>query len=212
MLDRWALKLIKPSLTGIAKQLNKRNIHANQVTVTGFAIGMMALPALAMEQYGLALLLILLNRLSDGLDGALARLQQPTDVGAFLDIVLDFIFYSGVVFGFALANPSQNALAAAGLIFSFMGTGASFLAFAVLAEKRGINSLNYPNKGFYYIGGIAEGTETILVFVALCLWPQKFVVIAWSFAAICYLTTIIRVLSGYYTLRSSEQPTENYDA
>jgi phosphatidylglycerophosphate synthase len=201
MLDRFALPILKAPLNSAAQVLDKKGVRADSVTVVGFVIGMLAIPALLMQFYFFALILILINRLCDGLDGALARKQGASDAGGYLDIVLDFIFYSGVVFGFALANPEQNALAACGLILSFMGTGSSFLAFAIMAERKNIKNMHYPSKGFYYLGGIAEGTETIGVFIALCLFPTYFAVISWSFALICAVTTVTRIVGGYYSIR-----------
>lgn len=200
MLDKWAIALLHKPLLGAAKTLNSFSITANQVSVTGFFIGMVSLPLLAFNLYLPAFLCILLNRICDGVDGHLARLNTPTDAGGYLDITLDFVFYSAVVFGFALADPDQNSLAAAALIFSFVGTGASFLAFGIMAERRAIKSLTYPNKGFYYLGGLAEGTETVLFLIAICLFPRHFPTLAWSFATICYITTLIRIISGYKTL------------
>ena len=205
MLDRWSLKLVKPPLQQAAKLAVDNNISANQISWAGFAIGMCAIPMLALEQYGIALLLIALNRIADGLDGTVARMTQSTEQGAYLDIVLDFIFYSGIVFGFALASPEQNALAASALIFSFMGTGSSFLAFAILAEKLKLHSMVYPNTGFYYLNGITEGTETILFFVMMCLFPAYFPVIAWLFFALCVVTTVTRVVGGAHTLAILEK-------
>jgi phosphatidylglycerophosphate synthase len=200
MLDRWSLKLIKPGLGLTAKKIHRVGVRANHVTIAGFFIGLTTVPLLAFELYGWALIALVLNRVGDGLDGELARLERATDVGAFLDIVLDFIFYSAVVFGFALANPAENALAASALIFSFMGTGASFLAFAIFAERRQLASMSYPNKGFYYLNGITEGTETIAIFLLMCLLPNQFALLAWVFAALCLITTIIRIISGVHSL------------
>ena len=149
----------------------------------------------------LLLLFILLNRLADGLDGVVARQTQHTDAGGYLDIVLDFIFYSAVVLGFLLANPAQNAVAAGVLMVTFMGTGSTFLAFASIAAKRGIENLDYPNKSLHYMGGLTEGFETILAFVLFCLWPQHFVVLAYVFATACWLTALTRLYSGYRTLQ-----------
>ena len=204
MLDSWTITLVRQPLIKGAKFLNRFGIPANHVTLTGFLIGMLAIPLLAIEQYYLALFCIVLNRISDGLDGALARMQTPTDAGTFLDVTLDFIFYSGIVFGFALANPTQNGLAATGLIFAFIGTGCSFLAFAIMAEKRKIKDMRFTHKGFYYLNGLAEGTETIIFLILFCLLPQHFSVLAWIFAGICYITTIVRIISGYRTLSSSD--------
>lgn len=201
MLDRWSLPIITPLLERVAGELHRKGVSANQVTITGFVVGMLVLPALALQYYSLSILLILFNRLCDGIDGALARRTGATDSGAYLDIVLDFIFYSGVVFGFALADPMQNALAAAALIFSFMGTGASFLAFAIMAERRAIKSMVYPSKGFYYLGGLAEGTETIVILLLCCLFSSYFTWLAYVFCVICWVTTVTRIVGGYHSLK-----------
>lgn len=200
MLDSWAVPRLAAPLRQLAKALQRRGVQPDQVTFVGFLIGMLAVPALAFEFYWLAMLLIIINRLCDGVDGSLARLTGPTDRGGYLDITLDFIFYASVVFGFALANPAENALAAAALITSFMGTGASFLAFAVMAQKRDIENIRLPNKGLYYINGLAEGTETIAFLIAFCLFPSWFSTLAYSFCAICVITTATRVYGGYHTL------------
>ncbi|MDE1340537.1 CDP-alcohol phosphatidyltransferase family protein [Vibrio aestuarianus] len=201
MLDRLSIKVIRAPLTLGARLLNKCGITANQTTVFGFIVGCFALPALVTEQYLWALLLIVLNRICDGLDGALARIQGITDSGGFLDISLDFLFYSLIPFGFVLANPEQNAVAGAFLIFSFIGTGSSFLAFAVMAGKRGIENPVYKHKSLYYMSGLTEGTETIACFIAFCLLPSHFSMLAYLFGAACWFTTATRIYSGFHTLK-----------
>lgn len=201
MLDRLSIKVIRAPLTLGARLLNKCGITANQTTVFGFIVGCFALPALVTEQYLWALLFIVLNRICDGLDGALARMQGITDSGGFLDISLDFLFYSLIPFGFVLANPEQNAVAGAFLIFSFIGTGSSFLAFAVMAGKRGIENPVYKHKSLYYMSGLTEGTETIACFIAFCLLPSHFSMLAYLFGAACWFTTATRIYSGFQTLK-----------
>ncbi|ODA22185.1 CDP-alcohol phosphatidyltransferase family protein [Photobacterium damselae] len=204
MLDRYAIKIIKWPLKTLAALPDKLGISANQVTITGFIIGLFTLPALAFQRYDLALVFIVINRLLDGLDGAIARRQGITDCGGFLDITLDFIFYSLVPFGFVLADPNNNAIAGAFLIYSFIGTGSSFLAFAIMAGKRNIESPVYKQKSLYYIGGLTEGTETIACFILFCLFPSYFSIIAWIFGALCWVTTVTRIWAGYQTLK--QQP------
>ncbi len=205
MLDRFSIKAIRWPVTQSAKLLDKAGVTANQTTLFGFAIGCLAFPALIWEQYYLALALIVLNRVCDGFDGALARLQGITDAGGFLDISLDFLFYSLIPFGFIIANPEQNAIAGAFLIFSFVGTGSSFLAFAVMASKQGIENPVYKSKSLYYMSGLTEGTETILCFIAFCLLPNHFAVIAYVFGAACWFTTFTRIYSGFHTLNNVEK-------
>ncbi|NCB61456.1 MAG: CDP-alcohol phosphatidyltransferase family protein [Gammaproteobacteria bacterium] len=196
MFDRQLITAARQPLQKIASGLLASGITANQMTVAGFIAGLTAVPLIITGHTIWALLSILLNRLADGLDGTMARLTGPTDRGAFLDSVFDFLFYSAIPLAFAFAAPEQNALAAATLIYSFVGTGCSFLAFAVLAAKRGITSMESPDKGFYYLGGLTEGTETILLFVVMCLFPAWFPVLAYGFAALCLLTIISRIATG----------------
>ncbi|EAQ65460.1 putative phosphatidylglycerophosphate synthase [Marinomonas sp. MED121] len=206
MLDRHFIKLLKWPLDTTANYLVTKQISANKVTVFGFLLGIMVIPSLAFQAYGLALFLIIINRLCDGLDGAIARQTQPTDLGGYLDITLDFIFYSAVIFGFALASPDTNALPAAFLIFSFMGTGSSFLAFAIMAEKRQIKQLDYGKKSLFYLGGLTEGAETIGLFIFICLMPAYFVYAAWIFASLCWLTTGTRIYASYLALKTDTKP------
>ena len=201
MLDPLARRLIDPPLNLMGEALAARGIAANTVTIAGFAIGLAAPLALAFEAYLLALAAILLNRLADGLDGAVARVRGPSDLGGFLDIVLDFVFYAGVPLGFALARP-DFALPAAFLLASFMGTASSFLAFAVFAAKLGLNTNRRGGKALYYLGGLTEGTETIACFVACCLFPALFPYFAYGFGTLCWLTTAFRLASGVQTFRN----------
>ncbi len=197
MLDRALLGLLRPLLHGAARRLAAAGVGADAVTLCGLALGGAAAVAIALRQPLLGLAFIAASRLADGLDGELARLTAPTDRGAFLDITLDFLFYASIPLAFALADPAANALAAAVLLAAFIGTGSSFLAFAVLAERRGLKSTGYPSKGFYYLGGLTEGTETIACFALMCLVPQHFAWWAYGFAALCALTIGTRLMAGW---------------
>lgn len=197
MIDARILPLQKAALQPLAERLSHRGVKADQISLVGFMAGVGAFVALCYGQWLAALLLILANRVLDGLDGAVARIQGPTDRGAYLDIALDMVFYALIPLGFAVAAPDVNALPAAVLIVSFVGTGSSFLAFSAVAAKLGRKAPEFPTKGIYYAGGLAEGFETIAVFVAMCLLPASFPVIAYGFAALCALTTVIRWRQGW---------------
>ncbi|HOZ63342.1 MAG TPA: CDP-alcohol phosphatidyltransferase family protein [Burkholderiaceae bacterium] len=197
MLDRAATALIKPAVNGLAGVFVRAGLSANQITLIGFLIGMVAAVLIATNAYLAGAVAILLSRLCDALDGAMARRTQPTDAGGFLDIALDFLFYAAIPLAFAVAQPQTNALAAAVLLAAFIGTGSSFLAFAIMATKRGLTSLDYPNKSFYFLGGLTEATETLVCFVAMCVWPQYFPEIAYVFAALCAATIVMRIGWGW---------------
>lgn len=196
MLDRAAHAALQPMLQAGARALARAGVGADAVTLAGFAIGLAAAAAIALQAYALGLALLLASRLADGLDGPLARLTQATDRGAFLDITLDFLFYASIPLAFAIAEPAPRALPAAVLLAAFIGTGSSFLAFAVFAERRGMASEAYPDKGLYYLGGLAEASETLICFALMCLWPERFDWWAYGFAALCALTIAGRIVGG----------------
>lgn len=206
MLDKFITPVIKPLLSPVVTRLHKLGITADQLTVLGFLVGMLALPLLAYEQWYAALAAIVFNRVFDGLDGALARhAQQSSSAGGYLDITLDFLFYAAIPLGFILANPAQNAIAGALLLAAFIGTGSSFLAFAIAAEKFQLDKPQFKYKSFYYLNGLTEGTETIALFVAFCIWPQHFVLLASIFATACAVTIFTRIYGGYHTLKQLER-------
>ena len=192
-----ALQPLQQRLLQLPAQILKNlRIKADQITLFGFLLGLLVVPALAYQAYSLALLFLLLNRFADGLDGAVARLTEPTDRGAFLDISCDFFFYAIFPLGFALADP-VNALPAAVLITSFVGTGSSFLAYAAIAAKRGDTAMDFPQKGLYYLGGLTEGFETIILFISMCLFPMFFPQLAYFFAVACAVTAVSRWYQGW---------------
>lgn len=197
MLDRAAVTLIKPAIDRLAAVLANMGVGPNLLTLTGFSIGMAAAALIATQHFLLAVMAILLSRLCDGLDGAVARRSHTTDAGGFLDIALDFVFYAAIPLAFAVADPQRNALAAALLLAAFCGTMSSFLAFAAIAAKRKMDNLAWPDKSFYFLGGLTEATETLACFVAMCIWPQHFTVIATVYAGMCLVTTVTRIWWGW---------------
>lgn len=201
MLDRYAIPLIRPPIAATARLLVRAGLGANTVTLLGFGLGLCAAILIASGAYSIGAVAILASRLCDGLDGAVARQTQATDAGGFLDITLDFLFYASIPLAFAVADPANNALPAALLLAAFMGTGSSFLAFATLAAKRGLQDLATPGKSFYFLGGLTEATETLAFFVAMCLWPAHFATLAYAFAALCGITIVTRIWWGWRTFQ-----------
>lgn len=200
MLDRFVTRLIRPAVTATAQVLVRTGVGANRITLLGFCIGLIAAVLIASHAYLAGAVAIFLSRICDALDGAVARQTQATDAGGFLDIALDFLFYASIPLAFAVASPDTNALAAATLLAAFVGTGSSFLAFATLAAKRCLTSLDYPDKSFYFLGGLTEATETLAFFTAMCLWPQHFAPLAYGFAALCAITIATRIIWGWRAL------------
>jgi phosphatidylglycerophosphate synthase len=204
MFDRVVLVAARPVLIGIGRRLAGWGVSADVLTTLGFGLGLFSAVLIATQAYTLALLPLLAGRLCDGLDGTVARLTAPSARGAFLDISLDFLFYASVPLAFAEANPADNALASAVLLASFIGSGSSFLAYAVMAEKQGLPNHATPAKSFAYLGGLTEGAETIACFVAMLLWPAHYSALALVFAALCAVTTLTRLAAGWRAFGGGE--------
>jgi phosphatidylglycerophosphate synthase len=196
MLDAYIRPFLDPSLNKMGRLLAHKGMSANTITVIGFGAGVVAILLIAHHMYLMAAGFIVFNRICDGLDGAVARVSGMTDLGGFLDISCDFIIYSGVIFAFAIAEH-ENSLWAAFLIFSYIGPITTFLAYAVMAEKKKVTTEIRGKKSFYYLGGICEGSETASVMVLLCFKPHWFQEVCAIYGAMCWLTTIGRVSSAY---------------
>lgn len=196
MLDATARKLIDPPLNALGKNLAARGVTADGVTLAGLALGLLAAVMIAIGLAGLALVPLLGSRIADGLDGAVARASQKTDFGGYLDIACDFLFYGAIPFGFVVMDPSANAIAGAFLLTSFYFNGTSFLGYAILAEKRGLETSAQGIKSLYFSNGLLEGTETIVFFVLLCLFPAYFAVMAWIFGTLCFATATLRLIAA----------------
>jgi phosphatidylglycerophosphate synthase len=202
MLDGWMRGMIDPALGRAGKGLAAQGVTADAVTLAGLALGLAAAGIIAVGGPGWAAALPLLaSRVADGLDGAVARVRGKTDFGGYLDIVCDFIFYAAIPMAFVLRDPSANAVAGAFLLASFYVNGTTFLGFAILAEKRGMETRARGEKSLYFTAGLLEGTETIGFFLILCLVPWAFAPLAWAFGALCFVTAAARVWLAVRTFR-----------
>ena len=201
MLDNRIRASIDPGPESHRSHLDQGWRESQRGDMAGFAIGLLAVLAISFEAYWTGLALLLASRLCDGLDGAVARIGGKTDLGGFLDIVLDFAFYGAIPLAFVLANPDSNAVAGATVLLAFYVNGASFLAYALMAEKRGVADNDRGSKSLLYTVGLAEATETIAVFCLWCIFPQWFAIIAYGFAAVVLVTTISRFALAYGQFR-----------
>lgn len=195
MLDGVMRRVIDPTVNRLGRILAARGASADGITLVGLALGLLSAGLIAAgAATGLALMPLLAGRLADGLDGAVARASQKTDFGGFLDIACDFLFYGAIPLAFVLRDPVANGAAGAFLLCSFYVNGATFLGYAVLAAKRGMETAGRGEKSLYFTAGLLEGTETIALFIAFCLWPAAFAPLAWGFGALCFITALSRVL------------------
>ena len=193
MFDRQIQKYTQKPLQFIAK-LFLKFISPNHMTLIGFSFGVLMCLSIIIDQYLLAVIFLFLNRLSDGLDGAMARLQTPTPLGGYLDIVLDFLIYGGFVLSFGITEQN-NTLLSMVLLFCYIGTGSTFLAkAAILPSLTNENLKEEIPKSFHYAVGLIEGTETIVFMVLCLLFPNLFIYFSFIFIILCLITIVFRII------------------
>lgn len=203
MLDSAVRKIINSPLNRAGKWLAKTGASANGVTLAGLVLGLLAAIFIASHAYGTGLVLLLLSRVADGLDGAVARATQITDFGGYFDIVSDFLFYGAIPLAFAIANPETNAIAAGVLLLAFYFNGATFLGYAILAERNKLSTNAKGEKTLYYADGLLEGTETIAFLILICVFPDLFELLAYIFALATFYTATMRVWHAYKVFGSA---------
>lgn len=196
MLDATARRLMDPTLNRWGRLIAGWGISADAVTMIGLGLGLLAALLIALGWPGLSLLPLLASRLADGLDGAIARATQKTDFGGYLDIAADFLFYGAIPLAFVLNDPATNGAAGAFLLASFYFNGTSFLGYAILAEKRGMETQSQGVKSLYFSNGLLEGTETIGFFILLCLFSGSFPLMAWVFGSLCFAGGMLRIITA----------------
>lgn len=200
MFDRSIQRLIQKPLSFLGKFLLKI-FQPNQITFIGFFFGIVMCFLIFIHSYFLAILFLFLNRLCDGLDGVMARQTSPSPLGAYLDIILDFIIYAAFVLVFSLENQI-NLLTGVFLLFTYICTGTTFLTQAIIQpqldySQQQDNTEDGIPKSFIYASGLIEGTETIF-FMFLCLiMPKAFPILGFLFSVLCLITAIARIIIFY---------------
>jgi phosphatidylglycerophosphate synthase len=193
MFDVALRRFVDPALNRIAVRIVDARISANMLTISGAGLALAAAFFISQSNFAAALGLILLNRIVDGLDGAVARIKGPTEFGGYLDTICDYIFYLSIPMAFGLMDP-VNQIPALLLVASFTLTAVSFLAFAAIAARHASDDSAHGPKAFIYSTGLMEGAETIAFFALFCLFPGFFPTLAIVFAALCLLTVVQRFI------------------
>lgn len=198
MLDTRARALYGPAIDRLAERVAGLGVGASTVTAVALAVGVAACVAVALEHWWVALVLWLVNRTLDGLDGAVARRGRPTDLGGMLDLLADFAVYGGFVVGVAIAVPDAR-VAGTVLLAAYVLNAVALLSFAALVEQR--RMARGDERSVPFTPGLTEGTETVLAYSAICVAPAHAPAIVWTFAALVLLTVGQRVARSARTLR-----------
>ena len=205
MLDTSARAVLAGPLDRVATVLDRPWITPDRITMAGLALGFGSAAAAAASWWGAALVLWLLSRLADGLDGPLARRRHASGIGStsgqaggFLDITADFVVYGAFVVGVG-QGWGGSLLPFLAVLLAYYLNGTAFLAFSSIAERTG-HTID-DDRSLSFFGGIAEGTETIIVHSLWVLLPGVAGPIAWVWAAVVGISVTQRIACGYRTLR-----------
>ena len=213
MFDSALRPLLDRPLARAAAVLDRPWLSPDQITVAGLVLGLGSAATAATQLWWVSLALWLLSRVADGLDGSLARLRRDrsprggagpgahSGAGGFLDITADFIVYGATVVGVAIgATAGQGAPWWPFLLvlLTYYVNGTAFLAFSSIAERTGRTIED--GRSLSFLGGLAEGTETIAVHSLWLLLPVFAWQIAVVWAAFVALSSAQRIVAGYRDL------------
>ncbi len=192
MIDKRIQKLIDPHLNFISSHLVRFGITANQITYFSLVFIIIIVFLIIYGETYLAIIFIILNRICDGLDGSVARIKGITKFGGYIDILADYTFYISVPLGFAIMSEN-NSFPTIVLLISYLLNSSSFLGLAAIKNFSKEKTDN-KNKSFFYSFGYIEGTETILFYLIICIFPNKYALLTYLFSFFVFYTTINRII------------------
>ncbi len=217
MFDATMRSVLDGPLRAAARTVDRAWITPNRISMLGLALGLGSALAAGLQWWALALVLWLTSRICDGLDGPLARLridggEAADEAGGFVDITADFVVYGATVLGVAIgvtASVGSGGYDASWIPFglvllTYYVNGAAFLAFSSIAERTGHRMDD--GRSLSFLGGLAEGTETIFIHSLWLILPMYAEQIAWVWAVIVGISATQRMIGGYLTLRRPASP------
>ncbi len=210
MLDASLRRLLDAPLDRVAGHLDRPGISPDRLTVLGLVTGLASAGCAAGQQWGWALVLWVVSRALDGLDGPLARRRlraapegagRVSGRGGFLDITADFVVYGTTVVGVAVGATAGHGAPwwpFLVVLLAYYVNGTAFLAFSSIAERTGRQ--RDDGRSLSFLGGLAEGTETILVHALWLVLPQHAAVIATVWGTVVLVSAAQRIAAGYRDL------------
>ncbi len=174
MFDR-ALRTAKDRALRPTAQVATRIVGPLPLTLAAAAASVAAAVVASDGRTWPAVALWLASRVLDGLDGTVARLRSAaTDLGGYLDIVLDTIGYAAVPLGVAWHVDDRSTwMAVALLLGSFYVNAISWAYLSAVLEKRSRGAASTGESTAVTMpGGLIEGAETIALFSGMLIWPQ----------------------------------------
>lgn len=205
MFDTALRRALDPSLGRIAARLDVAWLSPDRVTAAGLVLGLGSAATAALGWWTAAVVTWLASRLADGLDGPLARRrtargQGDRGAGGFFDITADFTVYGATVVGVAVGSGGRLGPFLC-VLLAYYVNGTAFLAFSSIAERTGCRTDLDDGRSLRFLGGLAEGAETIVVHTLWLVLPFWAAQIATVWAVVVALGATQRIVAGYRALR-----------
>lgn len=217
MLDTVVRRRLDGPLARAAAGLDRPWVTPDRLSLAGLVLALTSALLAALALWPWALVCWLVSRVLDGLDGPLARRRGGgTEAGGFLDITADFAAYGAGVVGVALGATGALTggrpdtwewTAFLAVLLAYYLNGAAFLAFSSAAERverAGGRARLEDGRTFSFIGGLAEGTETIVVHSLWLLLPAHAPAVAWVWAGVVGVSAVQRVVLGRRLLAQAQ--------
>lgn len=201
MLDEKLRPLKEAVLIPVSKQIGKV-LSPNVMTFISFLLGTVSIVYILMGQYLLAGILWGLNRITDGLDGTIARVTgRQSDIGGYLDILADFVIYSLIPIAFVIDRGRINSelLVLSIMLAVYYINAASWMYLSTLLHKR--EKIEGQYTSVIMPLGVVEGFETIVFYTLFFIIPNRILALMTILLILTFLGTIQRIIWAIWKLR-----------
>lgn len=185
MLDTHSRKHLQPVLDLIAQLCLRLGITADTLTVSGLVLGVIAALFVYVGLPTEGIIALWLSGLLDAADGTLARMTQPSPLGAIMDITFDRVVETGLIIALASRYPEAR-LALLMLTAVILVAMSLFLSIAATV-------VNTTPKAFHYASGLTERTEGFIFFSFMALDAERLEMWTLLFAATILFTIAQRL-------------------
>ena len=210
MIDNWFQKSkLKRAINNFVRKFLLRRISANSLTIISLVLGLVSalfiflsgIINLALEFIIVSAILMSLSFFIDILDGAVARLEEPTTFGGILDIFCDRTVEIFIILAIVSTDPMQ--LIWPGL-FSLSAIILCITIFLIVGGVVKEENLEQPQKIIYYSHGIMERTETFIFLIVITIFFLWRMVLLWIFAILIFITAFQRLRHAYIIFYSKK--------
>ena len=195
MFDHYLRGLKDRLLAPLASLL--RGVSPNAITLFAFVFGIACAGAAARGAWGVGLALWIANRVTDGVDGTVARLaNRQTDFGGYLDILLDFLVYAAIPVGFAIQTADRNVLIwAVVLEAAFFVNACSWIYLSAVLEKRAAGAVATGELTTVTMPpALVAGFETVVFFALFFVLPDRLTALFGIMSALIGINVIQRLV------------------